>query len=82
MATGSDVLTMLVPTGGWVIYGDDFSSIIYDKDITPISKKDFEEGFAKFDEWKLQQDNAASAAKAALLSKLGITADEAALLLG
>lgn len=82
MATGGEVLDMLIPTGGWVIYGDDFESIIYDEGVTPITKKQFDDGFGAFDAWKAQQDAAKAAAKTALLAKLGITADEAALLLG
>jgi len=31
MAKGSDVLSMLIPSGGWVIIGDNFNSIIYDE---------------------------------------------------
>jgi hypothetical protein len=82
MATGGEVLSMLIPTGGWVIYGNDFESIIYDAGVTPVTKKQFDDGFAAFDAWKAQQDAAKAAAKTALLAKLGITADEAALLLG
>jgi hypothetical protein len=81
MATGGEVLDMLIPTGGWVIYGDDFESIIYDAGVTPIIKKQFDDGFPAYDAWKAQQDAAKAAAKTALLAKLGITADEAALLL-
>jgi hypothetical protein len=81
MAKGSDVLLMLIPTGGWAITGDDFDSIIYDKGVTPITKQDFENGFEAFDAWKAQQDQAKANEKAAILERLGITADEAALLL-
>jgi hypothetical protein len=82
MATGGDVLSMLIPTGGWVIYGDDFDSIIYDEGVTPVTKKQFTDGFAAYDAWKAQQDADKAAAKTALLDRLGITAEEAALLLG
>jgi len=81
MATGGDVLSMLIPTGGWVIYGDDFDSIIYDEGVTPITKAAFTAGFAQFDAWKSQQDQTKAEAKAALLARLGMTAEEAALLL-
>jgi hypothetical protein len=81
MAIGADVLDMLIPTGGWVIYGDDFDSIIYNDGVKPITKKQFTDGFAEFDAWKAGQDAAQRAAKSALLAKLGITADEAKLLL-
>jgi hypothetical protein len=82
MAQGDEVLSMLIPTGGWVISGDNFDSIIYDQGVTPITKKQFTDGFAAFDTWKAQQDIAKATAKAALLDRLGITAEEASLLLG
>jgi len=82
MATGGDVLSMLIPTGGWVIYGDDFESIIYDEGVTPITKKQFDDGFGAFDAFKAEQDMAKKAQKSELLTRLGITAEEAALLLG
>jgi hypothetical protein len=81
MATGKDVLNMLIPNGGWVIYGDDFDSIIYDEGITKITKKQFTDGFSAFDAWKAQQETTKAASKSALLDRLGITAEEAALLL-
>jgi hypothetical protein len=82
MATGGEVLNMLIPTGGWVIYGNDFDSIIYDEGVTPVTKKQFDDGFPVYDAWKAQQDTAKATAKSELLAKLGITAEEAALLLG
>jgi hypothetical protein len=81
MAIGADVLDMLIPTGGWVIYGDDFDSIIYNDGVKPITKKQFTDGFAQYDAWKAQQDATKAKAKSALLERLGITADEAKLLL-
>jgi hypothetical protein len=80
MVTGADVLTMLIPTGGWSIQGDDFDTVNF-IEATPITKKQFTDGFAKYDDWKAKQDSDAASNKAALLTKLGITADEAALLL-
>lgn len=82
MAKGGEVLSMLIPTGGWVITADDFDSIRYDEGVKPITRKQFEDGFAAFDAWKAEQDQAKVNEKAALLEKLGITAEEAALLLG
>jgi hypothetical protein len=81
MATGAEVLSILIPEGGWVIYGDDFNSIIYDEGVTPITKAAYDAGFAQFDELKSQEKIAKAAEKTALLERLGITADEAALLL-
>ena len=81
MATGYNVLSMLRPAGGWVVYGDEFDSIVYDKGVTPLTKKEFEDGFTQFDTWLSQQEAAQAAEKAALLAKLGITEEEAKLLL-
>jgi hypothetical protein len=79
MATGGDVLAMLMPTGGWVIYGDDFDSIRYDEGVLPITKAAFDAGFAQFDAWKAEQDAAKVAAKSSAenkLAALGLTADD------
>ena len=81
MATGAEVLSMLIPEGGWVITGDDFKGIEF-IEAKPITKAEFEAGFAKVDSWKDQEAAKASAAKTALLERLGITEDEAKLLLG
>jgi hypothetical protein len=81
MATGADVLNMLIPTGGWIIYGNDWDGVQF-IEATPITKEQFEAGFAQYDVLKAQQDADKAAAKAALLDKLGITAEEAQLLLG
>ena len=81
MATGADVLLMLIPTGGWVVYGDDFNSIIYNEGVTPLTKKQFDDGFKVYDTFKAKQDQDKATTKATLLERLGITAEEAALLL-
>jgi hypothetical protein len=81
MAKGSDVLEMLIPQGGWVITGDQYEGIKF-LECDSITKEEFEAGFADFDNLKAAEDAARAAAKAALLERLGITADEAALLLG
>ena len=81
MATGADVLGMLIPTGGWVINGDDWNGIQF-IEATPITQAEFETGFVQYDAWKAEQDAAKAATKQALLNRLGITAEEAQLLLG
>jgi hypothetical protein len=81
MATGAEVLSMLIPEGGWVITGDDFKGIEF-IEAKPITKAQFEAGFAKVDAYKAEQMAKALAAKSALLERLGITEDEAKLLLG
>ena len=78
MATSIEVLKMLIPTGGWVLRGDDFEGIEF-IEATPITKAQFETGFAKYDAWKAEQDAKAAADKAAAQAKLaalGLTADD------
>ena len=78
MATGAEVLSMLIPTGGWVISGNDFEGITF-IEATPITKTEFEAGFAKFDAWKSEQDSNKAAAKTAAeakLAALGLTTDD------
>jgi hypothetical protein len=82
MATSAEVLDMLIPNGGWTIIDNNFDSIIYDSGVTPVTKAQFDAGFAQYDAWKSAKDTKATTDKAALLAKLGITADEAKLLLG
>jgi hypothetical protein len=81
MATGAEVLSMLIPTGGWIISGDDYENIQF-IEADPISEAEFKAGFSKVDAYKEKQAADRAASKAALLERLGITADEAALLLG
>ncbi len=80
MAEAYEVLAMLRPEGGYVHYGLDFEGIKF-IECEPITKKEYEEGFAKYDAWKAELDAERAAKKTALLERLGITADEAALLL-
>ena len=80
MTTGADVLRMLIPQGGYYIAGDEYENIKF-TECEPITKAQFAAGFAQYDAWKAQQDSAKATAKAALLERLGITADEAKLLL-
>ena len=79
MATGGNVLEMLCPAGGWIIYGDDFDSVIWVDDRPRCTKAQFEAGFAQYDAWKAEQQELAAAKKAtaeAKLAALGLTADD------
>lgn len=80
MTRAADVLTFLVPNSKWYIYGNDYEGITFVNDIK-VTKEEFEAGFAQYDAWKAEQDAQAAANKAALLAKLGITEEEARLLL-
>ena len=78
MATGSDVLTMLIPTGGWVITGNDWQGVEF-IEATPITQAQFNAGFAQYDAWKANQDAQAATDKTnatAKLEALGLTSDD------
>ena len=76
MTTGTDVLNMLCPEGGWIIYNDDFDTIIWVDDRPRCTKAEFETGFAQYETWKAEQDAAKAQAKTALLERLGLTQEE------
>jgi hypothetical protein len=78
MATSAEVLTMLIPTGGWTVTGNDWSGVEF-IEATPISETQFNAGFAMYDAWKAEQDADKAAAKVAAeakLAALGLTADD------
>jgi hypothetical protein len=74
-------MSYLLPNGGWSIHGENFSSVIFDEGVETITEAEFEAGFATYAAWKAEQDLIKTNKKTALLDRLGITADEAALLL-
>ena len=75
MAKGSEVLQMLLPNGGWYLSGNDYEGIQF-LECEPITKAEFENGFAQYDAWKTEQDAAKAQAKATLLERLGLTQEE------
>ncbi len=80
-ATFAEVLEYLLPQGGYLTSGEEFSGITF-LECEPITEQEFLDGFAKVDAAKKAEAKAKADAKSALLAKLGITADEAKLLLG
>jgi hypothetical protein len=81
MAQAYEVLEMLCPEGGWIIVGEDFDNITWVDDRPRCTKAQFEAGFAQYDSWKAEQAQAKATRKAALLDRLGISEDEAKMLL-
>jgi hypothetical protein len=82
MAKGYEVLGMLIPQGGWELTGDTYQGIQF-LECEPITKAQYEAGFAQYDAWKTEQEAAQVAAKAtaeAKLAVLGLTADDLAAL--
>jgi hypothetical protein len=80
MAKSYEVLGMLIPKGGYVQVGEEFEGIKF-LECDPITEAEYNAGFAAYDAWKAEQETTKAEAKAALLERLGITAEEAALLL-
>lgn len=80
MAKCYEVLSMLIPNGGYVQVGEDYEGIQF-LECEPITKAEYEAGFAQFDDWQAEQDAAKATQKADLLDRLGITEDEAKLLI-
>jgi hypothetical protein len=81
MARAAEVIGMLCPGVEYTLIGDKFEDINWYGAEAPITKKQFTDGFAKFDAWQTQQIAAKEQAKSDLLNKLGISAEEAKLLL-
>ena len=79
MATGGEVLTMLLPLGGWYISGDLYENILWIDERPRCTEAEFNAGFANYDSWKAEQDAQAEAAKLSAESKLealGLTAED------
>ena len=81
MAKAGEVLNMLCPNVEYVLIGEEFADINWLGAKAPITKTQYEAGFAQYDALKAEEDAAQAATKLALLDRLGITADEAQLLL-
>jgi hypothetical protein len=80
MAKHYQVLRFLIPNGGYVQSGETYEGIEF-IDCEPITKKQYEDGFAQYDAWAAQQETEKEAKKSALLERLGITSEELATLL-
>jgi hypothetical protein len=78
VANAAQVLEMFLPNGGWYISGEDYEGIQF-LQCEPITKAQFQAGFAQYDAWKAEQDVVKAAAKAAAetkLAALGLTTDD------
>ena len=80
MIKSVSVLKMLRPDGGWAMNGEDYEGIQF-INCEPFTKAEFDAALNNVDAWQAEQDAAQAQAKAELLERLGITADEAKLLL-
>jgi oligoribonuclease NrnB/cAMP/cGMP phosphodiesterase (DHH superfamily) len=67
------------PDAEFVLIGDEIQWL--DENQTEPTLSEIEEALAQYNTWKAEQDAAKATQKAALLNRLGITEDEAKLLL-
>ena len=81
MAFIGDVIMYLRPNGGFVCRGLEYEDIEFMGDEPPFTKEEFLAAFAEYDAFIAEKEAQAQADKAALLARLGITAEEAKLLL-
>lgn len=78
MAKSFEVLAMLIPNGGYVQVGEDYEGIEF-LECEPITKAQFEAGFAQYDAWQANNEAEILAKKAsaqAKLTALGLDADD------
>ena len=78
MPTAADILSILIPQGGWTSSGDKYEDIEF-LECEPITKAQFDAGVAQFDSLKAEQYAKAQADKAAAqekLAALGLTAND------
>jgi len=81
MAKAGEVLELLCPEIEYYLMGQNYEDIDWLGKDAPISKAQYEAGFAKVDAIKAEEIAAKARAKSDLLDRLGITEDEAKLLL-
>jgi hypothetical protein len=71
MAKHYEVLSYLIPDGGYIQNGETYEGIKF-IDCEPITKEQYEAGFAQYDAWKAEQDASKAEAKAAAQAKLAV----------
>ena len=82
MAKLAEAINLYNPSAQWTLSGDDYATLDWHSvDIAKPTKAELENLLLEVEAAKAQQEAETAADKAALLSKLGITADEAKLLL-
>jgi len=78
MAKSREVLSMLIPEGGYILEGEEYEGIEF-VEAKPITKAQWQAGFAQYDAWKAEEEAKAEADKLAAQAKLaalGLNADD------
>lgn len=65
----SDVMMMLIPSGGWSTIGEDFEGVQF-VSCAPITKAQWEQGKLDYPAWKAAKDAAEQASKDAIVATL------------
>ncbi len=73
-----EILSILRPDGGWTIQGDDLATVEYFDDCEPLTEQEILDGHNLLAAKKAEK----AATRQVILDRLGLTADEAKLLLG
>jgi hypothetical protein len=81
MARSYQVLEMLCPGVEYYQVGQTYEGIDWLGKTPPITKEQYDLGFTQYDAWEIEQNTIKAQAKAALLAQLGITEEQAKLLL-
>lgn len=76
------ILSKKYPDAQWILNGDDYDGLVWLSDSTKPSKKTLDDLWEPVVDEIRTEKQAKADARAALLNRLGITAEEAALLLG
>lgn len=74
MATGAEVLEMLLPLGGWIITGDNFEGVQFIDERPKCTEAEFNAGFAIYDAFKAEQDARVPTPAEKLFKATGLTA--------
>ncbi len=77
-----EALAYLAPKGGWTLSGDNYNDLVWLAEGNPPTLAEVEAEIAIIPARKEQAKAEAQAKRQALLAKLGITEEEAKLLLG
>jgi len=82
MITLDKVLQNLYPGSEWSLTGDSYDDLIWHSDSIKPTEKELEDGRVTVAALLIQQKTEREAKREELLTRLGITSDEATLLLG
>jgi hypothetical protein len=72
----ADVLCFLRPNDEFVCYGESLEDTVWHNDCVPVTAEEFAIGKTAYEKAKKEADKAKADEKAALLTKLGLTADD------